>query len=122
MMQTAYMDEKTARQRQAWKWILFLSLLPGIVYLVTLFLTFGFQLNQPGAWIVETFSHVPYPINFLLVAGSPIISIIARLTLKLPPATLTKRTEPFDITLWVIALLCLITMCPFPWLWLAFID
>lgn len=116
------MDEKTARQRQACEWILFLSLLRGIFYLVTLFLTFGFQLNQPGAWIVETFSHVPYPINFLLVAGSPIVSIIARLTLKLSPATHTKRTEPFDITLWIIALLCLITMCPFPWLWLAFMD
>lgn len=122
MTSHTFIDKQYDQHRCMWKWVRFFSVMPGLIYLLVLILTFGFKLEQPGMWIVERFSHIPYPVNFLLVAGGPIVSIMAHLILKLPPAIKTQQTENLDITLWTVALLCLITMCPFPWLWLAFLD
>ena len=117
-----YMDTETVQHRRFWKWVMLLSLIPGLAYLLVLVVTFGFGLNQPGRWMMETFSTIPYALNAAMVIGSPIISIQAHQILQLPPAWKTNLTDTRGLLIWIVTILCICTMFPIPWLLLAFMD
>jgi hypothetical protein len=116
---------KAMSERQTWRILTIVSLLPAVAYLLILALAVVFEVLGPASWLVRDLLNGTWsiPLLWLLVIGGPIISVIGNLILQLSPeAGRSSSTGLIGIIAWILLLLCLTTCLPFPWLFFVGTD
>ncbi|MCP5517705.1 MAG: hypothetical protein H7A45_10680 [Verrucomicrobiales bacterium] len=111
---------------EAWGWraVQATGLLPGLFYLGMLALGLVGQLG-PARWTAERLLAGAWgvPMLLLLVIGGPTVSVLASLILGLDDRRSRSRfREVWGTAGWVVLLLSLITLLPFPWLFAVLAD